>query len=108
VQDQAAFQAALTSAGTTQGNFNSVMTAYNALQANPNDPTLQANYSQALTTAGLTDASFQTLLNAYNTAQTDAQKAQSLLNAASNKAPVSAQTKAALDAMLATKNITAN
>jgi hypothetical protein len=105
LQAQATFNTDLASAGTTLDKFTAALTAYTALQADPTNATLQTNYNTALTDAGLTDATFQTLAGEYSTAQLDAQKAQSLLDAASNKGPVSSQTKAALDQLLASKNI---
>lgn len=102
---QATFDNALALTGKTLDQFTTVLTAYTLWQADPTNTTLQANYTTALTTAGLTDASFQVLATDYSTAQHDAQTAQTLLDAASNKGPVSQQTKAALDLMLSNKNI---
>lgn len=92
-------------AGTTLTQFNTVLLAYNALLNNLTDSALQTSYTQSLTHAGLTDASFKIILASasYSTFQNDAQTAQMLLDAAANKTPVSAATKAALDALLVGK-----
>ena len=100
---QDAFNTDLATAGVDQSQFQTVLDAYNALQADSTDLTLQDAYDQALTNAGLDDPTFQGLLTDYSTVQQDQQAADTLLEAAANKTPVSQDTKDALDALLAGK-----
>jgi hypothetical protein len=106
--DAVALQAAFEGAAPT-----AVVDAYEALQANPADVTLQDAYTQAITDAALTPEQVTALETAYtdwqNAVEADAlaataeAEAQDALNAAANKTPVSDETKAALDALLVGK-----
>jgi hypothetical protein len=100
---QDTFNTDLTTAGVTDTQFQAVLDAYNALQADPTNVTLQDAYNQALTDNSLDDPTFQGLLTDYSTVQTDQQAADTLLEAAANKTPVSQDTKDALDALLVGK-----
>ena len=101
--------AALTDAAALQTAFEgsapvAVIDAYEALQADPTNATLQAAYDQAVLDAGLTAEQVATLEAAY-TAWQDAvaadAEAAATLEAAANKTPVSDETKAALDDLIA-------
>ena len=90
-----------------------VISAYEALQADPTNVTLQDAFNAAVTNAGLLGAQVTTLQTAYtdwqNAVAADtlaadaAATAQIDLNAAANKTPVDAATKTALDALLVDK-----
>ena len=101
--------AALTDAAALQTAFEgsapaAVIGAYEALQADPTNATLQAVYDQAVIDAGLTAEQVTTLEAAY-TAWQDAvaadAEAAATLEAAANKTPVSDETKTALDDLIA-------
>lgn len=84
--------------------------AYNALAADPANPDLQAAYDQALLDSGLSDAQVAGLDPQYDDwqaaemqAEVSEQQAVDLLDLAANKTPVDADTRAALDALLAGK-----
>jgi hypothetical protein len=82
----------------------SVVDAYKALQADPTNTTLQDTYNQAVANAALTAEQVATLEGAYSAWQdavaADSEAATSL-DAAANKTPVSDETKAALDSLVA-------
>lgn len=88
----------------------SVVNAYEAFQADPANSTLQDAYNQAATDATLTGeqiaavetaySDWQSAANADALAANAASKAQAALRAAANKAPVSTEARAALDALL--------
>ena len=90
-----------------------VVNAYTALQANPANLDLQDAYNQAVTDAALTGeqiaavetayADWQSAVNADVLAANAASEAQAALDAAANKQPVSAEARAAVDALLAGK-----
>jgi hypothetical protein len=101
--------AALTDATVLQTAFEgsapaAARDAYIDLQADPTNVTLQAAYDQAVLDAGLTTEQVSALEAAY-TAWQDAvaadAEAASTLEAAANKTPVSDETKAALDGLIA-------
>jgi hypothetical protein len=101
--------AAQTDAAALQSAFESsapapVVDAYKALQAAPTDVTLQDAYTQAVANANLTAEQVATLEGAYSAWQdavaADSEAATSL-DAAANKTPVSDETKAALDSLVA-------
>ena len=101
--------AALTDAAALQTTFEgsapaAVTDAYEALQADPTNPTLQGAYNQAITDNNLTPAQVTALEAAY-TAWQDAVAADAAaataLNTAANKTPVSDETKDALDNLIA-------
>lgn len=101
--------AALTDATALQTAFEgsapaAARDAYIDLQADPTNVTLQAAYDQAVLDAGLTTEQVSALEAAY-TAWQDAvtadAEAASTLEAAANKTPVSDETKAALDGLIA-------
>ena len=91
----------------------SVVNAYEALQADPSNPSLLDAYNQAATDAALTGEQIAAVETAYSDWQSAANadalaadatlKAQAALDAAANKKPVSAEARAALDALLAGK-----
>jgi hypothetical protein len=97
--DAAALQTALEGSAPAP-----VVDAYKALQADPANPALQAAYDQAVADAALTEDQEATLAGAYSAWQeavaADAAAA-SALDAAANKTPVSLETKAALDSLVA-------
>lgn len=101
--------AAQTDAAALQSAFEGsapapVVDAYKALQADPANATLQDAYNQAVADAALTDEQVATVEGAYSAWQ-DAVAADSeaatTLDAAANKTPVSDETKAALDSLVA-------
>ena len=91
----------------------SVINAYEASQADPTNPTLQDAFNQAATDAGLTGeqlaavettySDWQSAVNADAVAANAASVAQAALDAAANKTPVSAEARAAVDALIAGK-----
>ena len=91
----------------------SVLGAYEALQANPTDPDLQAAYGSAVSGAALTLEQVTAVESAYGAwksaadadalAASAAADAQAALDAAANKSPVSPEARSALDALLAGK-----
>ena len=108
-------QADATDAPALQATFErsaptTVVDAYEALQADPNNVTLQDAYNQAVIDAALPDARAARLETAYsdwqNAVEADALAAvaeietQDGLNVAANKTPVDDATKDALDALL--------
>jgi hypothetical protein len=107
-----------TDAAALRGAFDgsgpaSVLNAYEALQTDPTNPTLQNAYNQAVTDAALTGEQIVAVESAYadwkSAADADAvaanaaEEAQAALDAAANKTPVSAEARAALDALLVGK-----
>ena len=87
-----------------------VVAAYEALQADPTNTTLQDAYNAAVTGASLDPAAFETAygewqsaVEADNLAAEAEAAAVDALNAAANKLPVDEETKAALDQLLAGK-----
>jgi hypothetical protein len=91
----------------------SVVNAYEAFQADAANPTLQDAYNQAATEAALTGEQIAAVETAYSDWQSAANsdalaanaasQAQTALQAAANKTPVSTEARAALDALLAGK-----
>ena len=91
----------------------SVVGAYAAFQADPENSSLQDAYNQAVTDAALTGeqiaavetaySDWQSAANADALAASAASAAQAALDAAANKQPVSAEARAAVDALLAGK-----
>lgn len=87
-----------------------VVSAYEALQADPTNVALQDAYNQAVADNALTDAQVAALETAYSDWQsavvadalvaTAEAAAQEALNVAANKTPVDDATKAALDALI--------
>ena len=90
-----------------------VISAYEALQADPTNVTLQTAFNAAVANAALSGAQVTTLETAFkdwqnavasDTLAADAAAAAQIdLNAAANKTPVDAATKTALDALLVDK-----
>jgi hypothetical protein len=81
-----------------------VVDAYKALQADPANPTLQDAFNQAVANANLTDeqvAAFEGAYSAWQDAVAADSEAATSLDAAANKTPVSDETKAALDSLVA-------
>jgi hypothetical protein len=81
-----------------------VVDAYKALQADPANPTLQDAFNQAVANANLTDeqvAAFEGAYSAWQDAVAADSEAATSLDAAANKTPVSEETKAALDSLVA-------
>jgi hypothetical protein len=91
----------------------SAVNAYKALQADPKNPNLQDAYNQAATDVTLTGeqiaavetaySDWQSAVNADAIAADAASKAQAALDAAANNKPVSAEARAAVNALLAGK-----